>query len=352
MPSVVNLDADQVRSLARIAIASGADRVGVTRVQWDVSSGCLDPVEIDIFGRPLDIGPASRSRHTWRIFLIAKCRKCPVCLRRRAWLWRERMVAETRAASRTWFCTLTLSPEMQMRAHHLAIRYCRQARCSDFESETPSQQYSLRHRIISKWLTLWLKRVRKNSGVKLRYIIVAEAHKSGLPHYHALVHQCHPDGPVKYRHLDSAYDLGFSKFNLVPKDDVRKNSAYVAKYLAKSSIARVRASIRYGSCEPTWRPEDLGDLQVPVNPQPPRTAGEVGLLPREDGNRNVTLSSIGAGSGPEAAAEAVSASAAAAHAEQASGSEARETGVATPSRTQSVPWPVRPQGAGPPWAGP
>lgn len=285
--------------------------------------------------------------------MTVKCRRCPHCMRRRSFLWRERIKAEMRAASRTWFGTLTLSPEMHMRAHALAIRYCRQALCSDFESETPGKQFSLRHAVISKWMTKWLKRVRKQSGVKLRYCLVAEAHKSGLPHYHCVVHQCHPEMRVKYVHLRGTYDLGFCKFNLVESDDYGKSAAYVAKYLAKSAQARVRASLRYGSCEPTWRPKDIGEL-APRESQPPGNTGHrgsVGLSQAMESMR-AAISPSGAVSGPEAVAAASGAASATAHA-TASGSEARAAYCAASSGAQPGKGEAATVGTtGPPLAGP
>lgn len=350
MPSVTTLDADQVRALASVALAAGAERTGATRVEWDVSSGCLDPVHLDIFGRPLDM--CGKSRHTWRVFMVVKCRRCPHCMRRRAFIWRERIKAEMRASSRTWFGTLTLSPEMHMRAHALAIRYSRQALCSDFEAETPAKQFRLRHAVISKWLTKWLKRVRKQSGVKLRYCLVAEAHKSGLPHYHCVIHQCHPEMRVKYTHLRGTYDLGFCKFNLVQSDDYGRSAAYVAKYLAKSAQARVRASIRYGSCEPTWRPEDIGPLAARA-PPPPGNTGNRGPMDwsRAMESMHAAISPSGAVSGPEAVAAASGAASATAHA-TASGPEAGAAHSAAGS-----PWAIAGEAAtvgttGPPPAGP
>ena len=67
---------------------------------------------------------------------------------------------------------------------------------------------------------------------------------SGLPHYHLLVHEQAP-GATEERVLRQEWStLGFSKFRLVHDE---RGASYAAKYLAKSTAARVRASKDYGN---------------------------------------------------------------------------------------------------------
>lgn len=99
-----------------------------------------------------------------------------------------------------------------------------------------------RHDEITKELTLWLKRVRKQSAASIRYLLVCEAHKSGLPHYHILVHQV-GEVPVLKKHLED-WPHGFTQWKLV--NDLTSTSGYVTKYLLKEARARLRASVRYG----------------------------------------------------------------------------------------------------------
>jgi hypothetical protein len=80
----------------------------------------------------------------------------------------------------------------------------------------------------------------------MRFLLVAEAHKTGLPHYHALIHEVDPERPVRSRILRQQWTLGFSQCKLVAQGDETKSASYVAKYLAKSAAARVRASQGYG----------------------------------------------------------------------------------------------------------
>lgn len=172
--------------------------------------------------------------------VAVRCRKCETCLKARAAHWRMRAVQEYRLARRTWFGTLTLEPS----AHFKALSQARVALARegiDFETLSGEEQLSERHKQIAPLITLFLKRIRKRSGAKLRYMLVMEAHKSGLPHYHILIHES--VGSVLHRQLQGCWDHGFSNWKLVADDEA---ASYVCKYLAKSALARVRASVRYG----------------------------------------------------------------------------------------------------------
>lgn len=186
------------------------------------------------------------------------CRKCPVCLRRRARLWRMRALNELALSSRTWFATFTLAPQnrlvLDVRAH---------LSCDD----TSDAAYIARHAAISRYFTLYFKRLRKTvSG--LRYLLVAEAHKDGYPHYHALIHERGP--MVTKRELQGQWSHGFSSVKLVDTTDARA-PFYVTKYLAKQALARIRASLRYGhalsiaqdsEALSVWPPRDTIDHQT------------------------------------------------------------------------------------------
>ena len=150
---------------------------------------------------------------------------------------------------RTWFVTLTLSPQEHFKAY-CAARLRLQDRAEDFDRLSPERQFRERVHEANREITLWLKRVRKNSGADLRYILVAERHKSGLPHFHALVSEVDPDKPLRAATIKTAWRLGFSQCKLVALQTDPKCAAYVSKYLSKDCAARVRASKGYGSPQP------------------------------------------------------------------------------------------------------
>lgn len=276
--------------LAKKAIAGGARRESMTSLSWSVSGDCQKPQGVEFWSRPAadDPGSARRAhlkkqkrfwgrefdrlvrgtpvRYSWEkplrgkvsngknitvgkahgpglltIRMDVRCRKCVNCKKGRSRMWYARAVTETLAAPRTWFGTLTLHPDH----HHLALLRAKiKARKSGVEWDdlSPEEQFEKVHRQIGVHLQLWLKRVRKNSGAPLRFFLVCERHKSGLPHYHCLVHEVDELRPVKKAVLRD-WPLGFTKFKLVKE---AKQAGYLCKYLSKSAVARVRASARYG----------------------------------------------------------------------------------------------------------
>lgn len=175
--------------------------------------------------------------------IIATCRKCDNCLRRRAAHWRLRSYAEYQNAARTWFGSLTLSPEQHSRVTMACQAYALK-NGDDFDAMSPDRQFAMRHKCINREITLYLKRVRKYSGADIRFVCVVEAHKSGLPHYHILIHESNPANPVRHALLKEQWRVGFSDFKLVTS---KAAAGYVTKYLSKSSMARVRASLDYGN---------------------------------------------------------------------------------------------------------
>lgn len=220
-------------------------------IVWDISGNCSNPGHRELrTAKPLSGGEARKggqfgivkSQTSVRtIELKTRCRKCDGCLRVRAYQWRQRATQEYANSVRTWFGTITLSAEAQFKAISRARLRLDQYGI-DFDNLSRAEQFAERHREIGPELTKYIKRVRKESGASIRYILVAEAHKSGAPHYHVLIHE-RSGPPVRHSCLTRQWHLGFTKFNLV-KD--KGAAGYVCKYLSKSASARVRASAGYG----------------------------------------------------------------------------------------------------------
>jgi hypothetical protein len=103
--------------------------------------------------------------------------------------------------------------------------------------------------VVAPEITRTLKRIRTNSGARIRYLLVCEAHEGGgphdgMPHWHILIHE--HEGKVTKRKLEASWRYGFSHFRLVDRQATR-TAWYVCKYLSKSALARVRASQSYGA---------------------------------------------------------------------------------------------------------
>lgn len=201
----------------------------------DLSGRCYAPAFRQLRGVGDPVLARDRGPHGVKQFFIdmhVRCRSCGWCLRQRSRAWESRASTETTRATRTWFITLTLSPAN----HYLMLAQARAAGRND-----PSREFADRCWAIGKEITRYLKRIRKESGAKLRYVLVAEPHKSGLPHFHMLVHE--QGGKVAWKTLTTQWKLGHSKAKLCDAGSAR----YVAKYLSKDARARVRASVHYGA---------------------------------------------------------------------------------------------------------
>lgn len=273
-----------VYRLAARALASGGQRVSVSTIVWHVEGVCTDPFCTTYWGRPSAPTVAEARRRGYRFYsedrgnfghvkhmtvnamsgdipmfvdIYTACHKCEACLEHRASLWRMRATQETKDSVRTWFGTLTLSPDEAFLA--LSRARAREGTAS-YDALPPEKRFILWDAQIWPQVKLYLKRVRSEGLRKAgfptdggwkpyRYLLVTERHESGVPHYHALVHEVHPAIPVRKATLDRQWTLGeIRQWRLV--SDVRPAS-YVAKYLSSDIAARVRASQNYGEARST-----------------------------------------------------------------------------------------------------
>lgn len=211
---------------------------------FDFAGNCEKPFEIYLRGLPsptlvkLGLEPEVPVIGS----LLGRCRKCGPCLEHRSRLWAARGCTEVMLSDRTWFGTLTLAPEWQFKALVTARAAARQ-RAVDWDELDEEEQFKRVDRQIARQIRAWLDRVRKRSG-PIRYLVVCERHKSGLPHYHCLIHE--KGVAVSHRNLTETWKLGFTKFKLVPASEPEA-VFYVTKYLSKDTTTRIRASFRYGS---------------------------------------------------------------------------------------------------------
>lgn len=246
---------DRMVRLFQRAIFGGAIRTSISTAEWNIAGDCLRPYQTDVIGRPRDGGATDPFRQskwhtsvgkamTMRVTIGTRCRKCEKCHKARSNEWRYRAREELRVAGRSWFGTLTLAPI----AHYRMMSEARATAAKAGEAWNTLSQDERFKRVAHaslKEVTKYLKRVRKQSKVPLRYICVTEQHKSGLPHFHLLMHEVELK-PVTHRILSTQWDLGFEKWKLIPHDDL-KGAGYVTKYLAKNvAWVRIRASQHYG----------------------------------------------------------------------------------------------------------
>lgn len=188
--------------------------------------------------------------------------------------------------SRTWAGMMSLSPQ----AHFECLARVRAAlarKGQDFDALDEVEQFKLRTAEAGRFVTTWIRELRRKrvalldaqgvpkrykSGAKkgqvrtkyvqlpLRYLCVAEPHpnakidrrtgevtsgeNAGCPHFHVLVYEVDPAQPVTERRMVALWKAGrISQFRLVK---TRRRATYACKYLTCEMNGRVRASFRFG----------------------------------------------------------------------------------------------------------
>lgn len=219
-------------------LAIEARTQGLTETSF--SGDCTRPVEMHLFGAPDPVlhGLGLEPDRKVSQMITVRCRKCEQCLAHRRRLWTARGIHECRVSSRTWFGTLTLHPDRALQSL-CAARLRMEQRQSEPSDENLFKE---RVRFISPEITKFLKRVRKTA--RFRYLLVTEAHQSGVPHWHLLVHE--QGNEISKRELERCWKYGFSHWRLVDVFDP-KAAGYACKYLSKTLSTRVRGSDNYGS---------------------------------------------------------------------------------------------------------
>lgn len=197
---------------------------------------CLNPVGAQLVGfkgRTTDVRPATEA--------LYPCRKCAPCLKMRSLKWAARACSEMQAAPRTWFGTFTFRPDVRL---VLKIKARRSVATTgiDLDALPLNERYLVYERATSEHVTKFLKRLRKKNS--LRYLLVAEPHKDGFPHYHALIHERRE--PILWQAIADQWPDGFIKVKLT-QDAVPREAFYVTKYLTKHAGVRIRSSQHYGS---------------------------------------------------------------------------------------------------------
>lgn len=238
---------DQMLTISKLTSA-GAERKSLSSWYFDGARRCQRPKAIEMLSRPqivrgrtVDVDRLAPSEIPLFVDAHVRCRKCEACLRQRRQLWLRRMQSEVVHSQRTWFGTLTLSPDRHYYYHELARRLG-EVRLVDIDTLNDEERFAYRCRAIGAEVTRFLKRVRKNGLCHFRYVLVYERHLSGNPHMHLLIHEGHNSPPIKKRLLHACWHDGFSSWKLVQTEA----TYYVAKYLAKDASTRVRASLLYG----------------------------------------------------------------------------------------------------------
>ena len=231
---------DQLRESQWEAIAAGKAAGGGTSWSADYHGDCKDPRSIAVSSA----GPVYRL-----LKYSVRCRSCGPCRRAERSYWALAATEQTRLCqergSRTWFGTLTADPDHQAAMLQAALRRIGPDVGWD-NADCETRFTALRAEFLRETQKYW-KRLRKE-GHCFRYFFVVERHRSGLPHGHFLLHE--EKEPIRKTAIQAAWNWGFSNVSIVggkAKQSAAPERAawYVAKYLSKSSQARVIASQGY-----------------------------------------------------------------------------------------------------------
>src|SRR3546814_15630380 len=95
-----------------------------------------------------------------------------------------RAIDDLKAASRTWFGTLTFRPTDRFRIDCQAAIASSRAGHGKWGSLDSDTKFQWLTKSAGSLVTDWLKRVRSVTGVPLRYLLVVEPHDDGFPHFH------------------------------------------------------------------------------------------------------------------------------------------------------------------------
>lgn len=229
---------------AKALVSGGVREPGTHRIQWNIAGRCVRPPVVDLAATEahrLD----EVDRFAW-ITLQVPCRKCAQCLKSRSRLWAARGTLEILTWPRNYLVTITLSPEEHLRALYRAIERLEREGVK-WDTLSGDRQWAYRCAEVGRMHKLYLKRVRFEMDRTIRYMVVAEAHKTGLPHLHMLFHECESftaDAWDTACVLKSQWPYGHVDVSGLGQDP--KAAWYATKYLHKSGLARVRASQEYG----------------------------------------------------------------------------------------------------------
>nr|QJB20797.1 MAG: replication initiator protein [Microvirus sp.] len=216
--------------------------------------------------------------HKRSAWVSVRCRRCQPCQDHRRKVWTARAMHEIQQSPRSWFITLTFRPEVRFQLECQADNTCRLRRAERLSELGSVERYRAITAEAGQAVTLWLKRLRAVSGAKLRYLLVTEAHKDGFPHFHLVLHET--AGLVTKRQIENAWRRnGFSHCRVIDRDG--KAAYYACKYLNKSALTRVRASLHYGQLQKQVLSDAIASLLQSRKEMPSKERGKKGAVRKQ-----------------------------------------------------------------------
>lgn len=141
---------------------------------------------------------------------MVPCGRCLACRMNKARSWGVRIMHEVKSSDASCFVTLTYSDENLPKDGSLSVEHCQK----------------------------FLKRLRKNVGVKVRYFLGGEyGEKRDRPHYHVIFFGLGPESRVE---IDKAWGLGHVWIGHVTVDSANYVAGYTLKKLSGERVAEYK----------------------------------------------------------------------------------------------------------------
>lgn len=204
---------------------------------WDYSAYPLDPLRPRVikFAPPSDLAERDKMIRQGRQLQLP-CRHCVGCRLSKSREWANRVVMEQLYHDESWFLTLTYDDAHLPRAQ---------------AKSALGNTIAVHATLVKKDLQDFFKRLRKNTGQKIRYFAAGEYGSQTMrPHYHLLIFGLHLDdlSLISKNFAGTPYFVSDSITKCWPKgihilgQVTWQSAAYVARYTMKKATHGISAS--------------------------------------------------------------------------------------------------------------
>jgi hypothetical protein len=176
---------------------------------------CSDPFEKTLDGNVVKAGKYAITQPKLR--MLFPCGQCFNCRINQSRVWKNRLLLESKFTKYSYFITLTYAQ------HHLPTK---------LNKETGELEGVL----VKKHHQTYIKRLRKNLGIKLRYYVVGEyGENNWRPHFHIAIFTDTYIPEIDFKVAWSCPKCGYEQGFIHVGDIANGSAAYMAKYMQKKA---------------------------------------------------------------------------------------------------------------------
>lgn len=199
-----------------------------------ITSYDIDHIELLTNGKYRQCVDPHRSPHAERVFrefIEIPCGRCIGCRLAYSRQWADRCMCEKENHDESWFVTLTYSPENMPYSEYI-------------DNDGVITDVGT---LVKRDFQLFMKRLRKNTGQKVRYFAAGEyGSETARPHYHAIIFGLHLDDLTVYKRNfqgDIYYNSEtlskiWNQGHVVIAEVTWESCAYVARYIMKKQLGK------------------------------------------------------------------------------------------------------------------